>query len=560
MRRIFQRIRRMFYSISTKVILFIIILVLPLNLIAIMETNSVMNTLIEQARFSSQSYSDAFMVQIGSRMANTQSLLYYFLTDQDFIRMKLQTETTYQYQSAKNKVFNSLVNMAGMTDGGDGYFYHMENQNDTLIYDSNPSQSGKNFGTIIEDFVSDKPTGRSRIGWHLYSSGSHRYLFFIAKIKGVAYGGWINIEPLFAEVKKNLPYNDYLVDFKEEKMEGTEKRRVIISSSVKSIYLNISLSRNEIVGKVSGYQKLLQTMVFLYLALIPVLYALLRYLLIRPLKRINYAHRQLQKGNQDFRITEKGNSVEYQAAYLSFNQMADNLKTLKLESYEKEISKQKMELRNLQLQIRPHFLLNTFNLIYTLAQRKKMNAVQEIILYLSDYFRYIFRHERDLELFQKELKLVEGYLKMVSIRYPGKIDVKYEFDPEINHVRLPPLLLHNFIENAVKYGIKQEEPLCISITGIYRNKLVTFHIIDNGSGMDTATQEKSRKLLKGEFEPENPNSHVGLLNSIKRLKYFYGEQARIEIDSVQGKMTSVRIQFPYNLDGMGAHDESTYDK
>lgn len=558
MRRMFHRIHRMFYSISTKVILFIIVLVLPLNLIAIMETNSVMNTIIEQARVSSQTNSDRFMAQVGSRMANTQSLLYYFLTDQDFTRMKLETETTYEYLSAKYKVFNSLGNMAGMTDGGDGYFYHMENQKDTLVYDSNPPQSG-DIKELIEDLVSDKHGGMSRIGWHMYSSGTHRYIFLFAKIKGVAYGGWINIAPLLAEVKKSLPYGDYLVDFTERKMKETDNRRITISSSVKSIYLNISLSRNEIVSKISGYQKIMQTMVFLYLALIPILYVLLRYLLIRPLNRINSAHRQLQKGNQDFRMTGKANSVEYQEAYMSFNQMADNLKTLKLESYEKEISKQKMELRNLQLQIRPHFLLNTFNLIYTLAQRKEMAAVQEIILYLSDYFRYIFRHNRELDLFQKELKLVEGYLKMVSIRYPEKINVKYEFDPEINHVRLPPLLLHNFIENAVKYGIKQGEALCISITGIYRNKLVTFHITDNGSGMDTATQEKSRQLLKGEFEPENPNSHVGLLNSIKRLKYFYGEEARIEIDSEQGKMTSVRIQFPYDLDGMGALDESAYD-
>lgn len=58
-----------------------------------------------------------------------------------------------------------------------------------------------------------------------------------------------------------------------------------------------------------------------------------------------------------------------------------------------------MELKNLQLQIHPHFLLNTFNLVYTLAQRKETGAIQDIVIYLSEYFRYIFRSGKSLELF-----------------------------------------------------------------------------------------------------------------------------------------------------------------
>lgn len=52
----------------------------------------------------------------------------------------------------------------------------------------------------------------------------------------------------------------------------------------------------------------------------------------------------------------------------TFNTMADNIHQLKIEKYEAELRRQKMELRNLQLQIRPHFLLNTFNLMYSLSQ------------------------------------------------------------------------------------------------------------------------------------------------------------------------------------------------
>ncbi len=78
-----------------------------------------------------------------------------------------------------------------------------------------------------------------------------------------------------------------------------------------------------------------------------------------------------------------------------------------------------------------------------------------MILYLSDYFRYIFRSEKELELLPQELKLIEGYARIASVRYSGMVELAVDLDPELSYVRMPPLLLHNFIENAVKHGFRQ---------------------------------------------------------------------------------------------------------
>ena len=87
--------------------------------------------------------------------------------------------------------------------------------------------------------------------------------------------------------------------------------------------------------------------------------------------------------------------------------MADNIKRLKIEKYEARLWRQKMELRNLQLQIRPHFLLNTFNLMYSLSQMDDRENLENTILYMADYFRYIFRSNQDLESFSLELNLIK---------------------------------------------------------------------------------------------------------------------------------------------------------
>ncbi len=561
-----KRVRRLFNSISTKVIFIMIVLVLPLNLIAIVANEKVIETMIEQNKTSAQTLADTFMSEVGTRMKNTQALLYYFLTENpDCIRMKLQEENNYTYQSSKYKLYYSLKTMASMTDGGDGYFYHMKKVNDTIIYDESPEESNKLYRSI-DEFIAAQLTSKSKGGWHIYEMNSYQYLFFIVDQKNVMYGGWFNLDAMKKEMEKRLKYTDYSVSFTENLkgldngkdrddlmvqdnlMDQNTDNRIMVSSSIKKIDLVISIKRSEIVGGISKYVKILQGMAFIYLALIPILFVFLKILLLHPLNKVNQAHRQMRSGNQDFRIKEKANSVEYMEAYRSFNQMANNLKSLRIEGYEKEIAKQKMELRNLQLQIRPHFLLNTFNLIYTLAQRKETVAIQQIIIYLSEYFRYIFRSDKELELFPKELKLIEGYINMVSINYSGNVKVSYDIDPEINYVRIPPLLIHNFIENSVKYGVKQGTMLHIAIIGNYKDKMVTFHITDDGNGMDEETLERCRGLLRGESEPEKSNSSIGLLNSMRRLRHFYGQEAKIEIRSEQGTMTSVKIQFPYNLE------------
>lgn len=274
----------------------------------------------------------------------------------------------------------------------------------------------------------------------------------------------------------------------------------------------------------------------------------MRKLVLKPLKQINKAHEQLQLGNQEYRITRTASSIEFAEAYRSFNEMAENLQKLKIQIYENQIEKQQIELRNLQLQIRPHFLLNTFNLIYSLAEKKESEPIQNITIYLSEYFRYLFRSNKQLELFVKEMKLIQGYIYMASIRYENLVELSVDLDPEIEFVRTPPLLIHNFIENAVKYGFRQGKMLHIDLQGRYDEGKVIFTVTDDGSGMSDDILERNQKMFQGELIPENANGHLGLYNSYKRLKYFYGNEANITLTSEPGEITCFTICFPYNLE------------
>ena len=218
------------------------------------------------------------------------------------------------------------------------------------------------------------------------------------KLREIIYGGWIYLDDVAEQLSEDVQYKQASFSYAADAAEPPDKDVIAISLPLKKgkAFLNGSLSRSEILGGISVFYMVLRAGTFIALLLIPVLYLVISNLLLNPLRLVNQAHKRLQEGDLDYRIQEKANSIEYSYSFLSFNQMADQIKTLKIENYEKELDRQKMELKNLQLQIHPHFLLNTFNLVYTLAQRKETGAIQDIVIYLSEYFRYIFRSGKSL--------------------------------------------------------------------------------------------------------------------------------------------------------------------
>lgn len=236
---------------------------------------------------------------------------------------------------------------------------------------------------------------------------------------------------------------------------------------------------------------------------------------------LNTAHRHLEQGNENYRIEGQANSTEFKQAYLSFNHMAESLQNLRLDKISNELARKQTLLDNLQLQIRPHFLLNTFNLLYSMIQTRKTKPAQEMILYLSQYFQYLFQYNRDLELFPKEWKLIQQYLQISRFQYPNSFTFQYELDPEINLVRIPPLLLHNFFENILSHALVHGQIVHIMFSGFYENGMVTFQITDDGRGIPA---DEVDLINSGNYEEYARGLHVGLRNSITRIKYFYNRR------------------------------------
>ena len=334
-------------------------------------------------------------------------------------------------------------------------------------------------------------------------------------------------------------------DFNKAPVTAAIPELVFNSKVTDHVFLSAHVNSKEINQNINMIQYVLPLLFFIYLSLIPLLVYLLKKHVEKPLIVLNEANKELQKGNEDYQIQTSADSSEFDYAYKNFNTMASSIKELHTEVITKELSNKQLQIDYLQLQIRPHFLLNSFNVLYTLIQRGEKGSAQKMVLFLSDYFRYLFRSGQEFQLFSKERKLIEDYLNIAKIYYPHSFEVSYQIDPILDLMRIPPLLLHSFIENIIAHALLPDRKIHIVFSGEYDNKIVTFYISDDGKGMEQDALESINHIAD---RPIDDGKNVGIKNSIRRLKYYYGEDASVECSSELGIGTTFTITIPYNLE------------
>jgi len=203
--------------------------------------------------------------------------------------------------------------------------------------------------------------------------------------------------------------------FFSENTPNTDKEHILASSvsSRMDVVLSMEVSQKECYRGLPYLNQIFIAVAFLFVIAVPLIYIYMRRLVIQPLNELNKGFHEIKTGNRTYTILKSASTPEFQEAYHSFNEMVTGMENLRIDNMEKELEKNKLELDNLKLQIRPHFLLNTFNLMYYLLKAPDgVNAARKLILYLSDYFRYLFRNDHDVELFDKELALIQGYVEV----------------------------------------------------------------------------------------------------------------------------------------------------
>ncbi|WNS41830.1 histidine kinase [Paenibacillus sp. MMS20-IR301] len=412
-------------------------------------------------------------------------------------------------------------------------------------------------------------------GWFVKDIGGSHYLFRLLRAENAWAGAWVNLSTLQTPLAyinlgadgtsmflddRNQPLSDegYLDAHKFKLAAGQPENGLAGSGGGKYlVVMQHSSKGNFSLAAIIPNATLLQNLPYLNrivtgitiisILLLPVFFLYLRKVVLVPLNRILTAMKRIGDGNVNTRIEPYPTSVEFMAVHSTFNRMMEQMEELKIHVYEEQLSKQKAELQHLQLQMNPHFFMNTLNLIYSLALDKDYELIKEMTLRLVRYFRYMFRSNLTFVTLGDELEHVRNYTGIHELRYQQQLICRIEAPEQLLQVPVPPLLIQSFVENTLKHAyadVKElpvlEVQVSLDETGATPYMLIT--VKDEGTGYEEsmlALLNKGERIIDGQG-----NEHIGIWNVWHRLRLLYGDKATLLFTNAEPHGAIVQLKLP----------------
>jgi hypothetical protein len=196
-----------------------------------------------------------------------------------------------------------------------------------------------------------------------------------------------------------------------------------------------------------------------------------------------------------------------------------------------------MDLKRRDAQIDSHFLYNTLNCIHSMAYLDGETGVADVIMALSNMFRYVSTNSSLIVSLRTELEYLSAYITIQRARL-GEGSFSFEADVPEQHLdaQVPRLLLQPIVENSFVHGFKGRK--CgneLSLKIFSQGGQLMIQVRDNGRGFDSGDCEA---VLAGRSES------VGLANIRERLRICCKGEASLVLESQPGKFAQVTVKLP----------------
>ncbi len=309
------------------------------------------------------------------------------------------------------------------------------------------------------------------------------------------------------------------------------------------IVLGILIPRETMFSMIPLADKIIFLVAFLSVFLVPVTVMWLKKKIANPMRDIDFAMKLIGEGNMDYRIplSEKRYYDEFDRLIMAFNRMMEDLNELEFKLYKTKIKEQRTELKYISQQIRPHFMLNALNIIYT-YEENEFPLVKKMVLYLTGYFRYIVNLKVDFVEVEKELRHVENYLNIQKERYQDRFEFFVEWEIQTERLLIPPLIIQTFVENCIKYAIKHEGTVFIYALASIEKDRLKLMVADTGPGFSRQALEQIRQFIKTREIREELG--VGIQNAIERLDILYEGQVEVTVRNALSGGAVVELYLP----------------
>lgn len=283
-----------------------------------------------------------------------------------------------------------------------------------------------------------------------------------------------------------------------------------------------------------------------------------------PIQSLTEAAVQIRDGRMsEFSAVETRNipGEEIQILVHVFNMMIDQIREqfrlteenarAKAKMHEQELENLKItsqlhasELKVLQMQMNPHFLFNTLNMIAKTAYLGDSEETVFLLQKTAELLRYSLDYMGKSVTLARELEILDCYVCLQEKRFGTRIDFDFDLDERFHQLQIPCLILQPLVENAITHGVgtyTEGGRILIQTRWLEEEQKGRISVWDNGLGLGPEELEQVRREMKGGW---NDQEKIGLGNVYMRLTKFFGEAVEMEVYSTLRKGTEIRILLP----------------
>lgn len=409
--------------------------------------------------------------------------------------------------------------------------------------------------------------------WITIQIDGQYYLFKVLRIHSSYIGAWISaddaLSPLIGNglneqiflvnhdgtvLNNNAPVDSLSVNLissqdSYKQLELNKKNNLLVSvkMNIMDSYIVSLIPETQFFVETQDYIILLSVALIFILCMMIFTVFITKRWVIQPLHNLSMAISSLRSGNLETVVNNQDVSAEFKDVYEAFNEMVSEIKTLKIGIYEEKLSRQSVQMQYLKLQIAPHFLINCISMVYQLLEIGRYDLSKLMLKDLSNHLRYTLSSGETVSL-KQEITHVENYIELSKIRYPNSINLYTDCSPDSLSATVIPLLIHNFVENTIKYEVAMDKPIDIHIrTSLMKKEnkdYLHISIWDTGSGYSEKILKKLQNI--DEYVKVSRTERIGISNVIERAFLEFGtDKCHFHFSNRMGAGAQVQMELPY---------------
>lgn len=241
-----------------------------------------------------------------------------------------------------------------------------------------------------------------------------------------------------------------------------------------------------------------------------------------------------------YRITIDRDSAFF-SIYDSYNHMMEKTDAYVENNLKQQILVNRANLKLLQSQISPHFMYNSYYVLYRLIKKGDQQSSLRLAEHLGQFYHYVTRNADDEKHLVEEVNHARNYAAIQKFRFRDTLDIEIdEPQEEIAAMYVPRLILQPLLENAFKYAYESETAdgvMKLLVHYELKERGAFVIIVENSGKVTDETLSAIREKLACS---DDTMETTALVNIHRRLRIYYGEESCLEVD--RSPMGGLRVR------------------